>query len=95
MENPVLFENLILAGILFVLDFLLMFIAGIVLLIIIRRVKNTELRLLFAALSAFAITHPMYHLAGFLGQSALAFRILQPLSVLFLLAFGFMLLRRT
>ncbi len=62
---------------------------GIVPLIISFRVKVRSLRILSLLLGLFAITHGLYHLSEAYGIDLLSDGILEPISVTFLLAFGF------
>lgn len=52
------------------------------------RVKTQSLRIISMLLGAFAITHGLYHLVDTFSQSFLADVIFEPVSVMFLLAFG-------
>lgn len=62
---------------------------GVVPLIISFRVKVRSLRILSLLLGLFAITHGLYHLSEAYGIDFLSDGILEPISVSFLLAFGF------
>lgn len=72
-----------------VLLFAIMAGAGTVPLIMAFRLKVSSLRILSALLGLFAIVHGFYHLAYGYQQLFLADVILEPASLLFLLAFGF------
>jgi hypothetical protein len=72
-----------------ILAWIALFAVGIVPLIISFRVKVRSLRLLSLLLGLFAITHGLYHLSEAYGIGFLSDGILEPISVSFLLAFGF------
>ncbi len=61
---------------------------GIVPLLIFIRVKILSLRILSLLLGLFAITHGLYHLTEAYGLGFFSDVILEPVSVVFLLAFG-------
>ena len=61
---------------------------GIVPLIISFRVKVRSLRIISLLLGLFAITHGLYHLSEAYSMDFFSDVILEPISVLFLLAFG-------
>jgi hypothetical protein len=52
------------------------------------RVKPRSLRIISALLGIFAVTHGLYHLADAVSQGFLADVVFEPISVVFLLAFG-------
>ncbi len=58
-------------------------------LLISLRVKTPTLRTLSLLLGLFALVHSFYHLADSLGSSFLADVLLEPVSIVFLLGFGF------
>ena len=71
------------------LAFLALAAVGIVPLIIALRVKVPSLRNLSLLLGVFALAHGFYHLANACDFDILADSVLEPVSVVFLLAFGF------
>ncbi len=70
------------------LAFVALSLAGIVPVLIAVRVKIPSLRILSLLLGLFAITHGLYHLAEAYGVDFLSDVILEPTSIVFLLAFG-------
>ena len=72
-----------------ILAWVALFGVGIVPLLISFKVKVRSLRILSLLLGLFAITHGMYHLSEAYGINILSDVILEPISVGFLLAFGF------
>jgi hypothetical protein len=72
-----------------ILAWVALFIVGIVPLIISFKANVRSLRLLSLLLGLFAITHGLYHLSVAYGIDFLSDGILEPISVSFLLAFGF------
>ena len=76
------------------LNVLLMFVAAAVPLFIFFKVKDRELRLLSGTLATFAVVHGLFHLGFIVGQRVLALSVLQPGSVILLIIFGVLLLRR-
>jgi hypothetical protein len=71
-----------------ILAWIALFGVGIVPLLIAIRVKTPALRILSMLLGLFAITHGLYHLAEAYSFDFIAYVILEPVSVVFLLAFG-------
>ncbi|HEV2118989.1 MAG TPA: hypothetical protein VGS11_02610 [Candidatus Bathyarchaeia archaeon] len=71
-----------------VLTFIALVAVGAVPLYISLRVKTQSLRVLSVLLGAFAITHGLYHLASIYSPEILSEVVLEPISVVFLLAFG-------
>ena len=61
---------------------------GIVPLIIAIQVKNVALRIMSLLLGLFALTHGLYHLSLAYGFVDVAQLVLEPVSVVFLIAFG-------
>lgn len=61
---------------------------GIVPLIIAIQVKNVALRIMSLLLGLFALTHGLYHLSLAYGFFDIAQLLLEPMSVIFLIAFG-------
>ncbi len=61
---------------------------GMVPILIAFKVKIPSLRIMSLLLGLFAITHGFYHLSETFGIDLLSDVILEPLSVVFLLAFG-------
>ena len=61
---------------------------GVVPLIIAIQVKNAALRIMSLLLGLFALTHGLYHLSLAYGFIAVAQLVLEPVSVVFLIAFG-------
>ena len=72
-----------------ILAWVALFGVGIVPLLISFKVKVRSLRILSLLLGLFAVTHGMYHLSVAYGIDFLSDVILEPISVGFLLAFGF------
>ena len=72
-----------------ILAWVALFGVGIVPLFISFKVKVRSLRILSLLLGLFAVTHGMYHLSVAYGIDFLSDVILEPISVGFLLAFGF------
>ena len=70
------------------LAFAALILVGIVPILIAIRVKIPSLRIMSSLLGLFAITHGLYHLAEAFGVDLLPDAILEPSSVVFLLAFG-------
>ncbi len=70
------------------LAFAALSLVGIIPILIAVRVKIPSLRIISLLLGLFAITHGLYHLAEAFGVDLLSDVILEPVSVVFLLAFG-------
>ena len=62
---------------------------GLVPILIALKVKIPSLRMMSLLLGLFAITHGLYHLAEAFGIDFLSDVVLEPTSIVFLLAFGF------
>ena len=71
-----------------ILAWVALFGVGIVPFIIAIRVKVSSLRILSLLLGLFAITHGLYHLADAYNLESIAYVIVEPVSVVFLVAFG-------
>ncbi len=70
------------------LAFAALFLVGIVPILIASRVRISSLRIMSSLLGLFAITHGLYHLAEAYGLDFLSDVVFEPVSVVFLLAFG-------
>ena len=70
------------------LAFASLFLVGLVPILISFRVRIQSLRVMSLLLGLFALTHGFYHLAEAFGIDLLSDVVLEPTSVVFLLAFG-------
>ena len=70
------------------LAFVSLFLVGLVPILISLRVKIPSLKIMSTLLGLFALTHGFYHLAEAFGIDFLSDVVLEPTSIVFLLAFG-------
>jgi hypothetical protein len=66
------------------------FVASVIPIYLILRLKNSPLRTLTIVLTFFILIHGFYHVTGFLRFDFIAEGLLEPLSILILIFFGMM-----